>query len=136
MKLIVCLDDHNGMLFNGRRQSRDRAVCKDILDISGKHPIWMHTDSRKLFDGDCDRICCYQDVPGVVPEAVYLFLEFDSVDQLLPMAETVVVYRWNRVYPADVHFPEGYLGLAWTLCEIYEFPGCSHGKLTREVYRK
>ena len=31
MKIIACLDDNNGLLFNNRRQSRDRVVIEDIL---------------------------------------------------------------------------------------------------------
>ena len=30
MEVIVCVDDHNGMLFNHRRQSRDQAVIADM----------------------------------------------------------------------------------------------------------
>ena len=30
MRLIVCLDDKNGMAFNHRRQSRDRIVTEKI----------------------------------------------------------------------------------------------------------
>ena len=134
MKLILCLDDHDGMRFNGRRQSRDSAVCADILEISGKAPLWMHVNSGKLFDTDCDRIYCYQDAPDFVPEDVYLFLEFDSAERYLPMADTMIIYRWNRVYPADVIFSKDYLDCPWTLKETFEFSGHSHSKLTREVY--
>ena len=28
MIVMVCIDDHNGMMFNHRRQSRDRAVIE------------------------------------------------------------------------------------------------------------
>ena len=31
MKIIVCLDDYGGMLFNSRRQSRDRMLIDDIM---------------------------------------------------------------------------------------------------------
>ena len=31
MKIIVCLDDNSGMMFNRRRQSRDRVVIDDII---------------------------------------------------------------------------------------------------------
>ena len=134
MKLIVCLDNRDGMLFNGRRQSRDRAVCKDILEISGKAHVWMHIDSTKLFDIACDRICCYQVAPDLVPEDVYLFLEFDSVEQYMQMADTLIIYRWNRVYPSDVTFPNDYMNCSWNLKETYEFSGQSHSRVTREVY--
>ena len=33
MKIIVCLDDNNGMLFNNRRQSRDKTVVEDIISV-------------------------------------------------------------------------------------------------------
>ena len=31
MQIIVCLDTKNGMMFNHRRQSRDREVLNDIF---------------------------------------------------------------------------------------------------------
>ena len=65
---------------------------------------------------------------------VYLFLEFDSAERYLPMADTMIIYRWNRVYPADVIFSKDYLDCPWTLKETFEFSGHSHSKLTREVY--
>ena len=40
MNLIICVDNKNGIMFNGRRQSRDRAVCEDILDMSGEHLLY------------------------------------------------------------------------------------------------
>ena len=36
MNLIVCLDDKNGMAFNGRRQSRDRLLTEDLLQTVGE----------------------------------------------------------------------------------------------------
>ena len=33
MKLIVCLDDKNGMMFNKRRQSRDRVLIENVLEL-------------------------------------------------------------------------------------------------------
>ena len=35
MNLIVCVDNQNGMSFNNRRQSRDRAVIEKICDMLG-----------------------------------------------------------------------------------------------------
>ena len=33
MRLIVCLDDKNGMAFNHRRQSRDRIITETIEEL-------------------------------------------------------------------------------------------------------
>ena len=30
MKVIVCVDDNNGMMFNNRRQSRDEKVIEKV----------------------------------------------------------------------------------------------------------
>ena len=45
MKIFICLDDNNGMMFNGRRQSRDEAVVKDILDFAGEEKVWVSSYS-------------------------------------------------------------------------------------------
>ena len=47
--------------------------------------------------------------------------------------ETIIVYRWNRHYPADQIFPEEWLQCR-SLKESREFAGSSHEKITREVY--
>ena len=42
MKLIICVDDNNGMMFNRRRQSKDREVRHDILAYTMPERIWMN----------------------------------------------------------------------------------------------
>ena len=41
MILIVCVDDHNGMMFNHRRQSQDRILRGDILELTEGKILWM-----------------------------------------------------------------------------------------------
>lgn len=33
MKLIICIDDKNGIAFNKRRQSRDKRIIDKILNL-------------------------------------------------------------------------------------------------------
>lgn len=40
MIVILCLDDKKGMMFNNRRQSKDKFVIQDILKL---------VDGKKLF---------------------------------------------------------------------------------------
>ena len=49
MIVIVCVDQRNGLAFNGRRQSRDRMVAADILKESAGRRLWMTPSSRRLF---------------------------------------------------------------------------------------
>ena len=48
MKIIVCVDNEYGMMFNNRRQSRDREVIHDIIhNIEGV--LWIGEYSKELF---------------------------------------------------------------------------------------
>ena len=117
MKVFVCVDDGFGMAFNGRRQSRDSAVVEDILRTCDGKPR-MDERSEKLFG------------EGNAVESAY-FMEFCCEEEVLQKAESIVLYRWNRAYPADVKFtmPKGF-----ALKEKSDFAGSSHEKITREEY--
>ena len=56
MNLIFCLDNSQGMMFNHRRQSRDKEVIQDILRLSGGHKIWMSSYSAAIFPEKCSQI--------------------------------------------------------------------------------
>lgn len=48
--------------------------------------------------------------------------------------EGLIVYRWNRTYPADLFLT---LPLEqWTLVRQEEFAGSSHQNITKEVYTR
>lgn len=127
MKLIVCLDKQNGMLFNHRRQSRDRMVIADILETVGDAVLWVSAYSARLFPAERVRICTQ--LPAGTED--YCFAE-----DLLPdeMPQELTVYRWNRVYPADTFFP---LQLSqWKQISFEEFAGFSHEIIAKECYVK
>ena len=54
MIIVICADDKNGMMFNGRRQSQDRILREKILADAGNSKIWMNAYSAKQF-GDEDQ---------------------------------------------------------------------------------
>lgn len=128
MDLIVCVDDKMGMAFNKRRQSRDRVLCEDILRVTAGETVGMAERSAMLFDGMGGNIA-----PGASPEeSPYYFLEFISPSMLTTKPNRIILYRWNRHYPADVRFD---IDLQeYVLAETEEFPGSSHELITREVY--
>ena len=75
MIVIVCVDQRNGLAFNGRRQSRDRMVAADILKESAGRRLWMTPSSRRLFLPEAeifvDASCC----AGVTPQSHRTALE-------------------------------------------------------------
>lgn len=136
MKLIVCLDNNNGMLFNRRRLSRDSTLCRHVLDTACGAAVWMNAYSRQLFEGLDGNICGYDGDLSRVKQDEYLFAEDLDVAPLIPMAEEIILYRWNRTYPSDVKFPVSVLDTGWRLVCRQDFSGHSHEKLTQEVYRR
>lgn len=121
MRLIVCVDDRMGMAFGVRRQSRDSVVCADIEKLTAGQRVKMDLRSEKLFS-----------TIAVDVDAENCFLEFTPPSALGRLPQQIVLYRWNRHYPADVRFD---LPLErYALKERTEFAGTSHEKITREVY--
>lgn len=136
MVLIVCVDDRNGMSFNGRRQSSDRVLCERILSVVGDKHICMRPSSARIFPVNSENICVCEDLLPCAEESDYCFLEMNNPAQLLDRADGVILYRWNRTYPADLYFPVDTLRDGWQLISTFDFPGNSHQQITEEVYRK
>ena len=51
MKLLICVEDNGGTMFNGRRLSMDLTVREKILEASRGRRLLMSHYSRKR-DGD------------------------------------------------------------------------------------
>lgn len=134
MHIIVCLDDANGMLFNKRRQSADRVVCRRILEKTAPGPLWMNTYSAKLFADEGADICiddAFLDKAGV---GAWCFVENEDISLYAGKIESVTIYRWNRRYPSDTRFPMALFTPGWRLVQKEDFPGNSHETVTEEVY--
>ena len=61
MRVIVCVDDNGGMLFNHRRQSRDRVLCERVLQMADERDcsVYMNMYSAKIFP-EVNRIAEYE----------------------------------------------------------------------------
>lgn len=62
------------------------------------------------------------------------FFETGDISAYLEIAEKVVIFRWDKVYPADVKFPMDQFSKAFTLISTDTFHGYSHDLITQEVY--
>ena len=134
MTIFICIDDNNGMLFNHRRQSRDEAVLKDMLNTAeGK--IWMNAYSSKLFGIVLDKIIIEEDFLECAPKDNYCFLENIPLKPYEDKLDAIIVYYWNRVYPADTYLDID-LDLNWEVTDTKEFGGTSHEKITRKLLKR
>ena len=109
MILITCVDNNMGMLFNHRRQSQDRVLKERIID------------EHFLSKAACNDIC---------------FVEDCSVAPFEQKIEKIILYKWNRDYPADFYFDIPLSEHGWKLISSEDFVGFSHDKITEEIYVK
>lgn len=134
MKLIVCLDDNNAMAFNHRRQSKDSVLRDRIIGLVGQNILRMSGYSEKQFSFRPSRVYVGDDYLQSAGENDYCFAETDDVTPYIAKAGEVVVFRWNRRYPADLYFPMDMLKSGFQRKSVSEFVGSSHERITQEVY--
>ena len=135
MIIIVCLDNKKGMMFNHRRQSRDQAVTDRIQKICTGKKLWMNPYSDKLY-GSLEKmdIVVENDFLSLAGSGEICLVESDRLMRFIEKIEQIIIYWWNRTYPADVYLD---LDLSqWERKERNEFPGTSHEKITEEIYER
>ena len=135
MILVICVDDKGGMAFNGRRQSMDKLLRSDLLETAGERPLWVSPYTAKQFDPAPASLRVSEDFLDRAGAGEYCFAEFPPLAQVLDRAEGLILYRWNRTYPADRRLDFDPAD-RFTLSSAAEFPGSSHKTLTKEVYTK
>ena len=132
MIVCLCLDDREGLFFNHLRQSRDRAVLQDMGKTVGPGRLWVHPYSLPLLQGWEGDLRADENFLNLAGPGEYCFAEGQLLAPYREKLESLVLYRWNRRYPADVYFD---LDLSqWRLVSRQEFPGTSHDTITKEVY--
>lgn len=135
MIVILCLDENRGMLFNKRRQSRDREVIKRIMEICLYTKLRIHPFSVMLFKEELSEvIVAEEEFLQKAEKGEYCFVENQDLKEVEEKIEKLVIFWWNRSYPADFRFT---LDLkSWKKVAEEEFVGYSHDRITKEVYEK
>ena len=75
MKLIACVDDKMGMMFHRRRQSRDRAVIENIVNMCGDARLWIAPESEQLLKETDVSLGVAEDFFNRAGEREYCFVE-------------------------------------------------------------
>ncbi|MCI8667768.1 MAG: ribonuclease Z [Dorea sp.] len=137
MIAVVCVDEKNGMMFHGRRQSQDRSLRENLLRECGEKRLYMNEYSARMFkEASGSQIIASEDFLCNAGVGEFCFVEDRDVGDFLQKLESVIVYKWNRCYPADVYFSINLTNENWVLVRTEEFRGSSHDRITKEVYQK
>lgn len=145
MKLIFCVDDGMGMMFNRRRQSQDQMVRAEILRQTAGQKLWLNRYSAGQFAKSAET----EDMAALggqlqVDEAFvqktgpqdWCFVEDFDPALVAASATEVLRFCWNRNYPADVHATLQLAAPTWIMVARKEFAGSSHEKITIEHWMR
>ena len=133
MKLIVCTDLDNGMLFNNRRQSKDKYLIEHICNLVSNEKLWITSFSEDLFEDKNYNLFENNEVKNI-GENDYVFIENISAKDLENDVNEIILFNWNRKYPADFYFD---ICLDdWILESELDMEGYSHEKITKKIYKR
>ncbi len=137
MKLFVCLDEAGGMTFNKRRQSLDRVIRDDMLQIVQNAPFLVNSYTAKQFtEEQSSQIQVDDNCLENADKDTFVFVENIGVSDYISKVEQIIVYRWQRKYPADFFFDVDLKSLDWELSAQEELVGYSHECILKEVYKR
>lgn len=141
MVVYITLDNNNGMMFNNRRQSQDRIMRENMLKHCSGARLWISQYSRMLFEQQENseippNIVVDDDFLNKAEPEDYCFVENDPLSSWIDRIDTLVIYKWNRDYPADLYFDFSILDSQWKKFSVNDFKGSSHNKIIREVWKR
>ena len=133
MKLIFCVAKDNGMMFFGKRQSKDSKLIEWIVDHVGESRIWVSNYSAKQFEGVANVVVDDAYV-GKASTGDYCFIE--DKDYSAEGVTEIIICKWNRAYPGDKFFDIDLKANGFKKSDSVDIVGSSHNKITIETYKK
>ena len=64
------------------------------------------------------------------------YVETDDLHAYEEQISKIILYRWNRDYPADLYFKIDLMNGNWDMISTCDFEGSSHKVITKEVWVK
>lgn len=133
MKLISCVDNRLGVLFNHRRVSQDITIIEDLQDLIQQQPLYVDDYSAPLFQNKgfnlhIDAHLPQSDLKG------YQFIEQQPLPTSFKLDDQLIVYYFNRNYPSDKKLFDPNRSPHWEIQSVSPFVGQAHDKITRVIY--
>lgn len=135
--MIVCaaIDDNLGMMFNNRRQSQDKILREHMIHMCSGSTLWMNEYSKSQFEAPLpEYVVADDDFLEKAGEDDYCFVENAPLASYEASIQKIILFRWNRAYPADTYFDIPLSEHGWELISVAEFEGNSHKNITKEEW--
>ena len=136
MTAFICVANNNGILFNKRRVSKDKFVISDIAKETGDGFLYVSLYSAPLFDESDVSAIATSEPHKSADKDDFIFAEEISPSAYEPLLDRLVIYKWNRDYPADFFLDFSPTEKGFKLVSSIDFKGNSHEKITKEIYER
>lgn len=136
MNIVCIVDDHNGMMFNHRRLSRDHILMEKILEISSHTTLRAAPYSKELFVSPSSDIIFSDNFLDEAEPGDICFVEDRKLQPYSHRIDTFYLFHWNRVYPSDQKLDFLPSENGFSLRKSEDFPGSSHDKITLEIWQR
>lgn len=133
MKIAICVDKSNGILFGGKRLSQDSVLRNKLIELAGDGKLLMNEYSAKQFESN-EKIQVCEDFLLSAGENDICFIE--NTDVSINDVSEIYLFNWNRDYPADTYFEFEFKESNFKRIKKEDFVGSSHKKITLEIYRR
>lgn len=139
MKLIICRDENNGILFRKKRLSRDSSIIEKIISLIGDNQLIIGEYSKGLFTTYALPNIFVANATSINDNEGYIFIENNldilENESLRDSIDTVIIFNWNRHYPSTTKLDKVIDLSNFNLESTEDFKGTSHDKITMEVYK-
>ncbi len=123
-----------GMLFHGKRLSRDRKIINDMVNTA-KEPIYIDKYSEKLFEYHSQKYIVSENITNENNTFNYCFIENVHYKDLIYKAENLIIYNWSRKYPADIFLDIDLISTNFFIISTNSMKGNSHELVIRQVWK-
>ena len=112
----------------------DAMLRSRMIERIGQHNLWMSRYSAKQFEDIPENVIVDDDFLNKADTGDACFMELQDPADCLLWCKRLIVYRWDRVYPADVFFQLQKYEDKLQLLSKEDFVGSSHEQITEEIY--
>ena len=133
MIAICCVDEGNGMSFEGRRCSQDRKMRDDLRSLFPC--LSMDAYAYSMFMKD-DVNYPYEICEDLSKCQYPCLIETIEPSHFASQLEQIVLYQWHRKYPSTIQMDINLHDESWECVNMHCFEGSSHDKITRAIFQK
>ena len=136
IEFVVCVEDRYGISFNKRLIGRDKLIDEFLIESLDGSEVFVDDNYLKYSKDNRFKLISEFDFNEDSNKSITIYCTSENSLAYLDRSEEIIIYYWNRAYPADLYLDYDFIRTNYKLVEkIEEIEGSSH-ILAKEIWRK